>query len=176
VTPRVLVTIFEQEEDVLQAIAAARKEGLQIVDAFGPYASHGLDRALGLARSRLPWVCFVLGLLGAVMMILFQFWTTAISWPIDVGGKPWNSWPAFVPATFEMMVLCAGVGTVAAFIWLAGLKPGRRSAVADLGVTDDRFALVLGTTDRPLDCSTLEGLLSRFHPVAIQERSLGDVA
>ena len=72
---------------------------------------------MGLRPSRLPWVCFVLGLLGAVAMLLFQYWATAVSWPINVGGKPWNSLPAFVPVTFEVMVLCAGVGTVVAFIW-----------------------------------------------------------
>ena len=110
---------------------------------FGPFAAHGVAHALGLRPTRLPWVCFLLGLSGAVTMGAFQYWATAVSWPINVGGKPWNSWPAFVPVTFEMMVLCAGVGTVAAFIWAAGLRPGRRPMLADPRVTDDRFALVI---------------------------------
>ena len=121
---RLIVSVFEREADVIQATAAARKQGLEIADVFGPYASHGLDRALGLRPTRLPWVCFLLGLSGAVTMAAFQYWATAVSWPINVGGKPWNSLPAFVPVTFEIMVLCAGVGTVAAFFWSTGLRPG----------------------------------------------------
>jgi hypothetical protein len=78
-------------------------------------------------------VCFLLGLSGAGITAGFQYWATAVSWPINVGGKPWNSLPAFVPVTFEMMVLCAGVGTVAAFFWSTGLKPGRVSALSPAG-------------------------------------------
>ena len=137
------VHIFDREEDLVVATAEAREKGVAIVDAFSPYAVHRLSHAIGHPATRLPWVCFVLGLLGAATMFLFQFWTTAISWPINVGGKPWNSWPAFVPVTFEMMVLCAGVGTVAAFIWVSGLRPGRPPELPDPRVTDDRFALVI---------------------------------
>jgi hypothetical protein len=111
-------------------------------------------------------------LAGAVTMMGFQYWTTAVSWPINVGGKPWNSWPAFVPVTFEMMVLCAGVGTVAAFFWSAGLRPGRRSPLADLRVTDDRFALVLGAGGASPDRAAVAQLLSPFHPVTVEEREI----
>ena len=164
-TRRLLVGVFEREEDVREATSAARNEGLDVVDVFAPYAVHGLDRAMGLRPSRLPWVCFLLGLFGAVAMLLFQYWATAVSWPLNVGGKPWNSLPAFVPVTFEMMVLCAGVGTVAAFIWAAGLRPGRRSALSHLRVTDDRFALVFRESGSTFDRTAVEAILSRFHAV-----------
>ena len=166
-----LIAVFEREDDLLHAAAAARKEGLHIIDAFSPHAVHGLDRAMGLRPSRLPWVCFVLGLLGAGAILLFQYWTTAMSWPLNVGGKPWNSLPAFIPVTFEVMVLCAGVGTVLAFIWKSGLRPGRQSTLSNLRVTDDRFALAIGKT-ASFDRAALEKLFSPFHPVAFEERSL----
>jgi hypothetical protein len=67
-------------------------------------------------------------------------------------------------------VLCAGVGTVAAFIWSAGLRPGRPSALSDLRVTDDRFALVIRGKTPALDRVAVERLLSPFHPVTIEER------
>ena len=168
-----LVAVFEREDDLLHAAAAARKEGLHIVDAFAPYAVHGLDRAMGLRPSRLPWVCFVLGLLGAGSMLLFQYWATAISWPINVGGKPWNSLPAFIPVTFEVMVLCAGVGTVVAFIWSSGLRPGRRSALSDLRVTDDRFALAIRETAALRPRFRRKTLLA-VSPGGIEERDISD--
>jgi hypothetical protein len=108
-TRRLLISVFEREDDLLQATAAVRKHGLPLVDVFSPYVVHGLDRAMGLRPSRLPWVAFLLGLSGAVAILIFQYWATIASWPINVGGKPWNSLPAFIPATFEVMVLCAGV-------------------------------------------------------------------
>jgi ActD protein len=170
---RLLVSVFEREDDVVQATTAARKEGLEIVDVYTPYAIHGLDRVMGLPPSRLPWVCFLLGLLGAVTMTIFQFWASVVSWPINVGGKPWNSLPAFVPAIFEITVLCGGVGTVLFFFWWAGMRPGLESAMSDTRVTDDRFALVLRQTGAKFNRSAVEALLKRFHAVTIEER--GDV-
>jgi len=165
-----LIVVFDHEADLLHATIAARKQGLPIVDAFTPHAVHGLDRAMGLRPSRLPWLCFLFGLLGAGAILLFQYWTTAISWPINVGGKPWNSLPAFIPVTFEVMVLCAGVGTVVAFIWSSGLRPGRQSALSDLRVTNDRFALAIGKT-AAFDRAAVEKLLAPFHPVTFEERA-----
>jgi hypothetical protein len=170
---RLLVSVFEREDDVVQATIAARQEGLEIVDVYVPYAVHGLDRAMGLPPSRLPWVCFLLGLFGAVTMTVFQFWASAVSWPINVGGKPWNSLPAFIPAIFEVTVLCGGVGTVLFFFWWAGLRPGLQSAMSDVRVTDDRFALVLRETGATFNRSAVETLLKRFHAVRIEER--GDI-
>ena len=169
-TGRLLVSVFEHEGDVVQATTAARKEGLEIVDVYAPYAIHGLDRAMGLPPSRIPWVCFLLGLFGAVTITIFQFWASAVSWPINVGGKPWNSLPAFVPAIFEITVLCGGVGTVLFFFWWAGMRPGLQSPMSDTGVTDDRFALVLRQTGAKFNRSAVEALLKRFHAVKIEER------
>ena len=167
---RFLLGIFEREKDIREATQAARQAGLHIVDVFTPYPVHGLDRAMGLSRSRLPVVALLLGLFGAVFMTAFQYWTSAVSWPVNVGGKPWNSWPAFAPVVFEFMVLCAGVGTVIVFFVWSGLLPGRTSPVSDLRVTDDRFALVIGQPGGSFDRPAVEGLLSRFHPVSIEER------
>jgi hypothetical protein len=169
---RMLVCVFEREEDVLGATAAARKQGLAVAEVFSPYPIHGLSRAIGVRPSRLPLVCLLLGLGSAAAMILFQLWTTAVSWPLNVGGKPWNSLPAFVPVTFEVMVFCAGVGTTLAFLWSTGLRPGRRSSLGDLGVTDDRFVLALRTTEPDLDRTAAAALLSPFHAVKIEERDV----
>ena len=117
-------------------------------------------------------MCFLLGLSGAVIAIVFQYWTSAVSWPINIGGKPWNSWPAFVPVAFEVMVLCAGMGTVAAFIWATGLRPGRRPLLFDPRITDDRFALALRATGAAFDRGAAVNLLERSHAVTVEEREL----
>jgi len=167
---RVMIGIFDDEGDILRASRAARERGYRIVDVYAPYAVHGLDRAIGLEPSRLPWVCFLLGLSGAAAKVWFEYWTTASDWPINVGGKPWNSLPAFVPITFEVMVLFAGISTVIAFFIVSRLFPGRPARVLYSGVTDDRFALVLEETDAAFDVARVEKLLREHRASHVEER------
>ncbi len=141
-TTRPFVAYFTREQDVLAATGAVRKAGLGIRDVYTPYAVHGLDTAMGLRRSRLSQVCFFAGLTGLTTMLLFAWWTSAVSWPLNVGGKPFASIPAYIPVTFEFTVLCASLITVSALFAVARLWPGRAADTLP-GVTDDRFALVL---------------------------------
>ncbi len=167
---RTMLAIFEDEESIIGAAQAAREQGLRILDAYTPYAVHGLDRAIGMKRSRLALVCLVAGGLGAVLKLWFETWTAAIDWPIDVGGKPWNSLPAFVPITFEVMVLFAGLATVAAFFLVSRLRPGKQPNLVEPRVTNDRFALVLQETDSTFDVDRIRALLVRHGAVEVTER------
>lgn len=161
--------VFLRDDDLLRATTAARKAGYRIVDAYTPFAVHGLDRAMGLRASRLTWVCFVFGLIGFVFMTWFQYWSSASDWPINVGGKPWNSWPAFVPVAFEGTVLFAGMGVVFAMLLRCGLIPGRKAKLAAPGVTDDRFVLIVANAkgDRPE--GDLEALLREHGAVEVSD-------
>lgn len=167
---RLFLGVFENEEDILGVAKAARMHGLKIVDIYAPYAVHGLDSAAGFKPSRLPWICFLLGLLGAGLKVWFEFWTTAVDWPVNIGGKPWNSLPAFVPVTFEVMVLFAGVGTVIALFITARLYPGKSGVTPFPGVSDDRFALVLEEEDATFDPGEVKSLCQRYNAVHVEER------
>jgi hypothetical protein len=165
---RRIIASFEREHDLLMATRQARLQGWQIVDAYTPYAVHGLDRAMGLRPSRLPWACFGFGVLGVASAFLFQFWTMAINWPINVGGKPWNSLPAYVPVAFEMMVLLAGLGVVASFLLRCRLFPGKKGTPSVPGATDDRFVLVV---ENPAEAPASDGaraLFQDFHDVRVE--------
>ena len=167
---RVLIGIFDSEEAILDVTDSARRRGLKIVDVFAPYAVHGLDKAMGLQRSRLPWVCFLLGITGAGAKVWFEYWTTASDWPINVGGKPWNSLPAFIPITFEVMVLFAGISTVLAFFGMSRLWPGRKPMILDARVTNDRFALVLEEDNAAFDVGEVEQFLRDHQALRVEER------
>jgi hypothetical protein len=167
---RVFLSVFDNEDDIMDAARAVREEGLSIVDIYAPYAVHGLEKAAGFAPSRLPWICFALGLGGAAFKIWFEFWTTSTSWPINVGGKPWNSWPAFLPITFEVMVLAAGIGTVLALFITSRLWPGKKAVMPFPGVTDDRFALILEEKDATFDPDAVRRLCEKFNAVHTEER------
>lgn len=170
---RLFVAYFAGEKELLAAVRAVREAGFAVVDAFTPYPVHGLQEALGWRRSRLPYVTFALGALGAAFKVWFEFWTTGVSWPLNVGGKPFNSLPAFVPVTFEVMVLLAGVSTVVAFLWVTRSFPGKKAKLLDPRTSNDLFAVVLEQTDARFDPAEVSHVLSRFGPVAVEERVEG---
>jgi hypothetical protein len=122
---RNLMGVFTREDEILKATRACRDRGYEIVDAYAPYAVHGLDRAMGLRPSRITWACFVLGMTGAGAMLWFQIWASAVDWPANIGGKPLNSLPAFIPVAFETAVLMAGLGTILVLLLLSRLFPWR---------------------------------------------------
>jgi len=138
-----VVATFSDAETLLQAVKAVRAEEFRVYDVYAPYPIHGLDEAMGVRHSRLPWVTFFAGLFGLTLAFTFQFYTTVLDWPLNVGGKPDNSTLAFVPICFELTVLIGGVVTALALLMRAKLFPGKRERLAAEGVTDDKFALVL---------------------------------
>jgi hypothetical protein len=164
-----LLATFEHEDDLLAATEAVRERGLRIIDAFTPYAVHGLERAMGLKPSRLTWVCFVCGMTGALGMLWFEHWTASIAWPIDVGGKPWNSLPSDVPVAFEAAVLLAGFGSVFALFGVSRLFPGKRARVIAPRTTDDQFVLAIDESDAAFDVDSVERLLQSFNVVETAE-------
>ena len=167
---RVVVGTFGDEGALLAFTRAAHSRGLNLVDAYTPYPVHGLDAAMGLRPSRLPWVCFAAAITGAALKLLFEFWTTMVDWPLNVGGKPWNSLPAFVPVTFEVMVLSAGLTTVFAFLVLSRLWPGKKPAGLLPRVTDDRFVLVLEQSDARFTFGELRAFFMDFGAVTVEEQ------
>lgn len=167
---RYIVCSFQDDHDLLNATQAVRRAGYTITETYTPFAVHGLDVAQGLKRSKLPWICLGFGLSGAIAKLWYQIWTSATSWPVNVGGKPLKSVPAFVPVTFEMMVLFAGVGTVLAFFWVSKLWPGKQPKTKFDRATDDLFYLLVEESDAAFDARQLRELLDRYNVVHIEER------
>jgi hypothetical protein len=142
---RGVVAIYEDPDTLLVAAARAREHGFVDMDAFTPYAVHGLSEALGIRKSWVPWVTLVMGLSGAALGLTFEIWTSAFDWPINVGGKPMISLPAFIPITFESGVLLGGTMTLAALLVACGL-PNLKKPLLDRDLTNDRFALWIPET------------------------------
>lgn len=138
-----VVATYSDAETLLYGVRRACEENFRIYDVFAPYPIHGLDHAMGMRRSRLPWVTFLVGMLALAFALSFQFYTTVLDWPLNVGGKPDNSTLAFVPICFEITVLLSGLATVAALFLRAQLYPGKKELLFAEGVTNDTFALVL---------------------------------
>ena len=115
-----------EEEQVTRAVRDLKRAGFDVADVRMPYVVHGLDKVAGVAPSRLGWACAIGAFTGAGLILMFQSWTSASSWALDVGGKPFNSIPAFIPITFEVAVLLGALATVLAFFFRCRLWPGKR--------------------------------------------------
>ncbi|MEN9722056.1 MAG: hypothetical protein RJB38_42 [Pseudomonadota bacterium] len=133
---------FEDPQSLISAMQRVREANYQSFDAFTPYPVHGLDAAQGLKRSPLPYVTFVFGATGFLLALGLQYWTSAVDWPLNVGGKPFFSWPAFVPVMFELTVLLAGLSTVAGMLVLNRL-PNITKKAFDPALTNNRFAILI---------------------------------
>jgi hypothetical protein len=124
-----------------------------------PYPIHGLDELLGLRRTRLPWATLTGAVVGLSFGVWLQYWASATDWPTNVGGKPFDSLPAFVPVAFELTILCAGLCTVFGLLWRCGLRPGARLRAERPRSTDDRIALVIAQRDARHDARELRQVL-----------------
>lgn len=167
---KIIVASFADEKGLIAAVQAIKGRGWDIADVYTPYFLHGLDEVLGWPRSRLPVACFLGGGIGAGLALWFQFWTTAWDWPLNVGGRPWNSLPAFVPATFECMVLLAGFGVVFAWLFRSRLYPGKKASLPLAGLTDDRFVVVLRDPGPAVAPETVQQFFHDCHAVSVEER------
>lgn len=165
-----LVATFSDAETLLHAVRAVTQEDFRVYDVYAPYPIHGLDAAMGVRRTRLPWVTFIVGCCALTLALTFQFYTTVLDWPLNVGGKPDNSTLAFVPICFELTVLLSGLATVAALFLRAQLYPGKKELLFAEGVTDDTFALVLRRREPTFDTHRAWRLLQESGADRIRER------
>jgi hypothetical protein len=103
---------FESASLLLVAAAKARDAGYRHMDAYAPFPVEGLSEALGLRRNKVSLITLIGGLLGGLGGFGFQYWVNVIAYPLNIGARPLNSWPAFIPVTFELTVLGASISAV----------------------------------------------------------------
>jgi Alternative complex III, ActD subunit len=169
---RFIVATYSDAETLLKGVRMATEENFRIYDVYAPYPVHGLDQAMGMRRTRLPWVTFVVGMLALAFALSFQFYTTVLDWPLNVGGKPDNSTLAFVPICFELTVLLSGLATVAALFVRARLYPGKKELLFAEGVTNDTFALVLRRRETGFDVHRALLLLNESGADRVREKEV----
>jgi ActD protein len=116
-----LMAEFTSAERLIAAAAAARARGYRAMDAYTPFPVDGLGEALGLPPSRMPLLILLGGIAGCLGGYGLQYWAMVASYPINTGGRPLNSWPSFIPVTFELTILCAALTAVFGMILMNGL-------------------------------------------------------
>jgi hypothetical protein len=167
-----LMAEFTTPEAVLEAARRAREEGYTSVDAYSPYPVHGLAEALGRADHRVPWIVFVSGVMGAFLGYGLQWYVSAVDYPVSSGARPYNSWPSFIPVTFELTVLCAAFGALIGMLALNGLPRPYHPVFNAPGfgrASTDRFFLSIEAADPNFDADDTRRFLEGLKPVQVSE-------
>jgi hypothetical protein len=157
-----LMAEFDDPKHLVHAAASARDAGYRRMDAYSPFPIEELHDALGAHHSQLPLIVLIGGLLGCVGGFLLQYWASAIAYPVNIGGRPLNSWPAFIPVTFECTILGASLAAVLGMLALNGL-PMPYHPVFNVSrfalASRNRFFLCIEARDRKFDLEKTKAFL-----------------
>jgi hypothetical protein len=162
-----LLAEFMTAQEILEATRRARLEGYRNMDAYTPYPVEGLPAELSLPRTRVPVVVLVGGIVGALTGYLLQYWAMALNYPFNAGGRPYHSWPAFIPITFEMIVLVAALAGVLGMFFLNGLPEPYHPLFhvpRFAHASQDRFFLCIEATDPRFDRVATRQFLESLRP------------
>jgi hypothetical protein len=143
-----IVGNFYDEQVLFPAVKQVRKAGYKIHDVYTPFPIHGLDAAMGLRDTSLHTAGFIYGITGTTVAFSFITWVFTTDWPMNIGGKPFFSLPAWIPIMFELTVLFAAVGMVLTFCYLCQLAPFVKKDHFSLRSTDDTFVMAIECTDK----------------------------
>ena len=163
---------YADDHQLLDAAAKVRDSGYTRTDAFTPFAVHGIDEALGMKPTILPWLSLIAGVTGLSVALTMQYWMNAVDYPYIISGKPYASWPAFIPVTFELTVLFSAFTTVFGMLALNGLprfnNPVFTNPKFDRS-TDDRFFLWIDSRDKYFNSDKVQSLLTSTGALSVEE-------
>ena len=153
---------FSTAAELYRACEKVRDAGFTRWDAHTPFPVHGLSKAMGLRRSLLPWIVLAMAVTGAGLGFLLQYWVHTTAYPLVISGKPFYTWPAFIPITFEVAVLFGALGAVFGMLGLNRLPmhnhPLFKSKVFERA-SDDTFFISIESWDPRFEASRTATLL-----------------
>ena len=167
-----LMAEFDNPSALVAAAERARLAGYRQMDAYSPIPIEELSEALGLRRTKLPLLVLLGGIAGCIGGFALQYWASVIEYPLNVGGRPFNSWPQFIPVTFETTVLGAAL-TCFFGMWALNKLPQPYHPVFNVPefarASTDRFFLCIEAADPRFDAAKTAEFLKGLHPVGVSE-------
>lgn len=162
-----LMAEFDNPTDLVAAARRTYEEGYRKINGYSPFPIEELSEAIGFTHTRLPLIVLIGGIVGCLGGYLMQYYLEAIDYPINVGGRPFHSWPSFIPITFETTVLCAAIATVLGMLALNGL-PQPYHPVFNVPTfalaTKDKFFLAIEAKDPKFDYEMTKSFLQSLEP------------
>lgn len=164
---------FETPDELVAASRRAYAEGYRKMDAYSPFPIEALDEALGIPHTILPWIVFFGGLFGGMAGYGLEYWTQVIEYPLIVGGKPFHSWPNFIPVWFETTVLGAALSAVVGMLALNGLPQPYHPVFNVESFVDhaqkDKFFLCIESADPKFNLEESKKFLQGLKPIGVWE-------
>jgi len=167
-----LMAEFASVQDLVAATRRTHEAGYRKIDAYSPFPVEELAEAVGFHKNGVPLVTLIGGFIGGLSGYLLQYWVAVIAYPVNVGGRPYHSWPSFIIVTFEMTILFGALSAVFGMLALNGLPMPyhpvfhvQRFALA----TKDRFFLIVFASDPKYDPKTTRQFLEGLQPRSISE-------
>lgn len=170
--PYGIMAEFRTPEALTEAVRAAKRAGFTRLDAFSPFPLADLARELGGRTSAIPWIALVAALLGAGVQYGSQYWMNVVDYPLNVGGRPLHSWPAFIPSTLIVAILWGGAATLLGLLLILRLPRLHHPVFAVPGferASEDRFFLCILGDDPLFDAPAIRSLLEAASPEAVRE-------
>jgi hypothetical protein len=167
-----LLAEFVEADDLVAASARAYEAGYRRMECYSPLPVDGLAEAIGFHRSRMPLVVLIGGIIGCLGGFALQYYATVVAYPLNIGGRPVFSWPAFVPVVFEMTVLAAALFAVLGMLAMNGLPRPHHPLFAIRSfdrATQDRFFLCILADDPLYHSQTTRKFLERLGPVEVTD-------
>jgi hypothetical protein len=162
-----VIAEFESPGALVAATRRAHEAGYRRMDAYSPFPIEELHEALGEPPSRLPLIVLIGGVCGGIGGYSLQYWVSAVAYPLNIGGKPFHSWPAFIPITFECTILVAALSAVLGMLALNGLPMPHHPVfnVARFALASrNRFFLCIEAKDRQFDVEETRKFLETLDP------------
>ena len=167
-----LLAEFDSPTSLVKAAEQTRDAGYKKIDAYSPLPVEGLAEAIGFHHDLVPLVTLIGAIIGGATGYLMQYWINVINYPINIGGKPFHSWPAFIVVTFEMTILFGGIAAVFGMLALNGL-PMPYHPVFNVPrfafASKDRFFLIVFASDKKYDEEKTRQFLERLNPKMLTE-------
>ena len=162
---------FDTPEDLIAAVEAAHKAGYRKMDAYSPFPIEAVAEAMHFHESKLPALVLIGGLVGGAIGFGMQYYASVVAYPNNIGGRPLNSWPAFIPVTFEMTILFAAACAVLGMLFLNGLPKPYHPLFGDAHfarVTNDGFFLCIESADKQFDDEATTQFLQQLQPKGVR--------
>ena len=166
---------FDNPSDLVTAARRTYEAGYRRINGYSPYPIEELSEAIGFHHTSLPLIVLIGGVLGGLGGFFMQYWMEVIDYPLNVGGKPYNSWPAFVPITFECTILCAALAAVFGMLALNKLPQPYHpvfNAPNFALATRDRFFLVIESRDPKFEHDSVTSFMHGFEPRDVSDVEL----
>jgi len=163
---------FENPTDLVAAARRVYSLGYRRINGYSPYPIEELSEAIGFTHTSLPLIVFIGGVIGGLSGFFMQYWIEVIDYPLNVGGKPFNSWPAFIPITFEMTVLFAAFSAVLGMLVLNKLPQPYHpvfNAPNFALATRDRFFLAIEANDPKFNHAEVVELLQSLDAIEVND-------